>query len=338
MTSSLRELIIQGSGVTRTLRSRVPQSPLAGVSDQIFRKLVRRWAPEALLFTEMVSANRLVLGNNCYKLEELAKEKGPVGVQLFDHRPAIMVEAAIRAEECGAFLIDINMGCPVKKIARKGGGSGLLKEPELAERIVNKVANAVQIPVTVKTRLGSKKDGSLDPVNFALRIQDAGAQLLTVHGRTRAQGFSGDANWIAISKVKSALRIPVIANGDIQDANDAFRCLEITGADGVMVGRGSMGAPWLIGQIDCALQGKKVFETPGPKEILTLVLYQLQELLERKGEHGLLIARKHMNWTCKGFPGANHLRHSLVRAETSREAITLLEKQLQTLNEVNKYP
>ncbi len=332
MTRSHHELTILCKGGEKTIRSRVLQSPLAGVSDQIFRKLVRRWAPEALLFTEMVSANGLKIGHGDYKIDELSNEKGPIGVQLFDHRPEVMVEAAIKAEACGAFLIDINMGCPVKKITKKGGGSGLLSDPELAEEIIAKVANAIKIPVTVKTRLSCQEEGSPVPVKFALRMQNAGAQLLTVHGRTRTQGFSGNANWVAISEVKNALKIPVIANGDIQNADDALRCLSITQADGVMIGRGSMGAPWLVGQIDCALQGKQKLETPNPKERVSLALEHLEELLESKGEHGLLIARKHMSWTCKGFPGATHLRHSLVRAKTPLEAKTLLKNQLLMLS------
>ena len=329
----LSELTISGKGVTKRLRSRVIQSPLAGVSDLIFRKLVRRWAPDALLFTEMVSASSLERGHGTSKIEDLSKEKGPIGVQLFDHRPESMVKAAIQAEANGAFLIDINMGCPVKKIARKGGGSGLLKEPELAERIVNMVANAVQIPITVKARLSSDKDKPSDPVNFALRMQNAGAQMLTVHGRTREQGFSGSADWVSISKIKSALTIPVIANGDIQSADDALRCLAITRADGVMVGRGRMGAPWLVGQIDCVLQGRCPFKTPGAYERVALALEQLQQLLEIKGDHGLLIARKHMAWTCKGFPESNNLKNDLVRAKTPEKAISLLKKQLELMRE-----
>ncbi|WP_320668206.1 tRNA dihydrouridine synthase DusB [Prochlorococcus sp. MIT 1307] len=332
MTSHTAELIIPGKGRERKLHSRVLQSPLAGVSDQVFRKLVRRWAPESLLFTEMVSAQRLERGHSHYKIEELSSEKGPIGVQLFDTRPTSMVEAAIKAEACGAFLIDINMGCPAKKVTRKGGGSGLLKEPELAEILVSKVANAIQIPVTVKTRLTSVEDASCNPVSFALRLQNAGAQLLTIHGRTRAQGFSGQANWNTISKIKNALTIPVIANGDVQNADDALRCLSITGADGVMIGRGSMGAPWLVGEIDWALRGKKGFKVPGAKEKVSLALEQLEGLLESRGENGLHIARKHMSWTCKGFSGANSLRYSLVRAKTAREAKTLLKKQLLSLN------
>ena len=337
MPRSLPELTIEGRGAKRTLRSRVLQSPLAGVSDQIFRKLVRRWAPEALLFTEMVSASGLQRGHGICKVEELSKEQGPIAVQLFDHRPEAMIEAAIRAEANGAFLVDINMGCPAKKIANKGAGSGLLTTPELAEEIITKVASAVQIPVTVKTRLRSSKEESSDPASFALRLQNAGAQLLTVHGRTRKQGFSGNADWLAISKIKRALSIPIIANGDIQSVDDAFRCLAITSADGIMIGRGSMGAPWLVGQIDCALKGKQIPETPNAKERINLALEQLEGLLESKGEHGLLIARKHMSWTCKGFPGANKLCHSLVRAKTPLEAKTLLKKQLLKLSQIENF-
>ena len=149
-----------------------------------------------------------------------------------------MAEAARRAEAAGAFLIDINMGCPVKKIAKKGGGSGLIREPELAMRIVSAVAAAVQVPVTVKTRLGWCGTDA-DPIGWCQQLQDAGAQLLTLHGRTWEQGFKGQADWGAIAAVKQALAIPVIANGDINSPDDARRCLEQTGADGVMVGRGS---------------------------------------------------------------------------------------------------
>ena len=322
------EITLPGRGLKRTIRSRVFQSPLAGVSDQIFRTLVLRWAPESLLFTEMVNASWLENGKGRYKVEELSKEKGPIGVQLFDHHPEAMAEAAIRAEASGAFLIDINMGCPVKKISRKGGGSGLIKEPELAAEIVNKVVNAIKIPVTVKTRLSCIEEDPYDSVSFAKCLEDSGAQLITVHGRTRAQGFSGNANWNAIAKIKRALSIPVIANGDIRNADDALRCIKTTAADGIMIGRASMGAPWLIGQIDCALKGKKVFKTPTPKERVCLALEQLQELLKSNGEHGLLIARKHMKWTCKDFQGAHDLQYALVRANTSIEAISLLQNQL----------
>ena len=318
---------IPGRGRPRELTCRVIQSPLAGVSDRIFRRLVRRWAPQALLFTEMVNATSLEMGHGLSKVEELAEESGPIGVQLFDHRPAAMADAARRAEAAGAYLIDINMGCPVRKIARKGGGSGLIQDPDLARRIVGAVVDAVEIPVTVKTRLGWCGSDA-EPVQWCRQLEEAGAQLLTLHGRTREQRFKGDADWAAIAAVKQALRIPLIANGDINSPDDALRCLKQTGAAGVMVGRGTMGAPWLVGQIDAALSGRTVPSTPGPAERLNLAKEQLLALVEARGDHGLLIARKHMSWTCTGFPGAPQLRHALMRAPTPADAVDLLDRQL----------
>ena len=325
-------LTLRGSSVARKLRCRVLQSPLAGVSDRIFRELVRRWAPDALLFTEMVNATSLELGHGLGKVKELASEQGPIGVQLFDHRPQAMADAARRAEAAGAFLIDINMGCPVKKIAKKGGGSGLIRDPELATRIVETVAAAVEIPVTVKTRLGWC-GSDLNPVAWCQQLEAAGAQLLTLHGRTREQKFSGHANWQAIAAVKNALTIPVIANGDVNTPDDALRCLTETGADGVMVGRGTMGSPWLVGQIDSALSGRPIPLTPCAAERLTIAREQLVALVADRGDHGLLIARKHMSWTCTGFTGAPQLRHALMRAPNVPEALALLDQARDALIE-----
>lgn len=320
----LNALQLNGRGTPRALRCRVLQSPLAGVSDRIFRGLVRRWAPDALLFTEMVNATSLELGHGLIKVEELASEPGPIGVQLFDHRPAAMADAARRAEAAGAYLIDINMGCPVKKIAKKGGGSGLIRDPDLAARIVEAVAAAVTVPVTVKTRLGWC-GSTLDPVSWCRQLESAGAELLTLHGRTREQGFKGQADWSAIAAVKEALAIPVIANGDVNSPEDALACLGRTGADGVMVGRGTMGAPWLVGQIDAALSGRPIPPSPDALERIQLAAEQLRALVAARGDHGLLIARKHMSWTCTGFAGAPQLRHALMRAPTPSDALALLE-------------
>jgi len=165
-------------------------------------------------------------------------------------------------------------------------------------------------------------------VQWCRQLEEAGAQLLTLHGRTREQRFKGDADWGAIASVKQALSIPLIANGDINSPDDALRCLQQTGAAGVMVGRGTMGAPWLVGQIDAALSGRKVPPTPGPAERLNVAKEQLLALVEARGDHGLLIARKHMSWTCIGFPGAPQLRHALMRAPTPADAVDLLDRQL----------
>jgi tRNA-dihydrouridine synthase B len=257
-------------------------------------------------------------------------------VQLFDHRPLAMAEAARRAEAAGAFLIDINMGCPVRKIARKGGGSGLLRDPDLAARIVEMVAAAVRLPVTVKTRLawcgatdeGDEGDDDLAAVAIAWcrRLEQAGARALTLHGRTREQGFSGRADWASIAAVKRALRIPVIANGDVRGPEDALRCLALTGADGVMVGRATMGAPWMVGRIDAALSGRPLPPEPAAPERIALAAEQLLALVEAHGSRGLLIARKHMGCTCQGFAGAAELRHGLMRAPSSADALELLQR------------
>ncbi len=316
---------LAGNGTDRLLTCRVLQSPLAGVSDGIFRALVRRWAPDALLFTEMVNATALELGHGVAKMAALDQDPGPVGVQLFDHRPDAMAEAARRAEAAGAWLIDINMGCPVRKIARKGGGSGLLRQPDLALRIVAAVAAAVRVPVTVKTRLGWC-GSSADPVGFALALQNAGARALTLHGRTREQGFSGKADWDAIGRVKAALQIPVIANGDITSPEDALRCLAITGADGVMVGRGTLGRPWLVGRIAAALDGRPLPSEPDSHARIALAREHLEALVAARGDQGLLIARKHLGWTCQGFAGAARLRRELMVAPSLESALGLLDR------------
>jgi nifR3 family TIM-barrel protein len=323
---------LSGNGTCRDLQSRVLQSPLAGVTDKIFRRLVRRWSRDALLFTEMVNATSLELGHDYGKMDDLKGEDGPIAVQLFDHRPQAMADAAQRAEQAGAFLIDINMGCPVRKVAKKGGGSGLIRDPDLATQILEAVVEAVSIPVTVKTRLGWCET-STDPISWCRQLQDAGAQMLTLHGRTREQGFKGTANWQAIAEVKKALTIPLIANGDINNPTDALQCLDITGADGVMVGRGTMGAPWLVGQIEAAFMNRPIPATPDSSTKLHLAKEQLHDLVSSRGSHGLLIARKHMSWTCTGFPGASQLRHALMRAPTPDDAYQLLDDAIQSLNQ-----
>ncbi len=327
MTKSNHSITLKGRGTPRILSSIVMQSPLSGVSDRIFRKLIRRWAPDALLFTEMVHATNIDWAKNQREMLDLKKESGPIGVQLFDKRPQAMVEAAKRAEEEGAFLIDINMGCPVRKVALKGSGSGLLKNPELAEEIVNSVVNAVQIPVTVKTRLGWSENLS-DPIGFSKRIEAAGAQLITLHGRTREQAFKGRSDWEQIALVKKALDIPVIANGDINNPDAALKCLKVTGADGVMIGRASMGAPWLVGQIHAAVHGDPIIKTPEPIIKLRILKDHLNELLISYGEHGLFIARKHIKWTYKDLPDFKGFLELLLKATTSKEAIDLLDKNI----------
>ena len=322
---------LKGNGISRTIRSNVIQSPLAGVTDNIFRKLIRRWAPDSLLFTEMVNATSLKLGHGNEKINQISYEDGPVGVQIFDNRPTAVAEAAKESENSGAFVIDINMGCPVKKIAKKGGGSALINDPELAVELVKRISKAVKIPVTVKTRIGwDKYDKNIK--DFMLKLQDAGANMLTIHGRTREQGFSGKADWNIIGELKELLEIPVIANGDIRNGKDAKDCLEITKADGVMIGRGLLGAPWIVGEIEASIKGDKTFKRPSIKDKLKLIIEHLDALLEEKGDHGLLIARKHISWTCKDFPKANTLRKKLVQSKDPNEVKELIHGAISDLN------
>ena len=312
-------LLIKGKGISRQIKSSVIQSPLAGVTDKIFRKFIRRWAPESLLFTEMINATSLNLGYGVEKINQISNEEGPVGIQLFDNRPNSVADAAKESESSGAYIIDINMGCPVKKIAKKGGGSALLKDPSLAIELVKRISRAVNIPVSVKTRIGwSDKDKNIK--EFLLRLQDAGANMFTIHGRTREQGFNGKADWKFIRELKEELEIPVIANGDIFNVKDAIECLKITKADGIMIGRGVLGSPWIIGEIDSALKGLKNFKKPTTEEKLHLIIEHIDELIFEKGEHGLLLARKHIAWTCKEFDGAQNLRKNLVKAKSAKEA------------------
>ena len=332
MSSNIK---LKGRGVNRIITSKVMLSPLAGITDSIFRRLVRKWAPNSLLFTEMVNATSLKKGFGTQKINQLDLEEGPVGVQIFDNRPYAVSEAAKRAEDFGAFLIDINMGCPVKKIAKKGGGSALIKDRELAIKLVKNVVRAVQVPVTVKTRLGweSKEENIED---FLLKLQDAGASMITIHGRTRKQGFSGNSDWEMIGRLKNLLEIPVIANGDIKNPEDALNCFKKTNVDGVMIGRGILGSPWKVGEIDYAIKENEDFIEPNIEQKLNLIIEHLDELIKEKGYHGLLIARKHISWTCKDFKGASNLRNNLVRAVDKNEVKNLINKMIKTLkNEKN---
>jgi nifR3 family TIM-barrel protein len=311
-----------------TVYSRVLQSPLSGVTDRIFRTLVRRYAPHSMLYTEMIHAGELHYGRGLHKVSELSGEEHPISVQLFDGRPDFMAEAAQRAVAEGAQTIDINMGCPVNKITRKGGGSALLREPDLAVAIVSRVVEAVAVPVTVKTRLGWS-ESEITILDFARRLEDAGIQLLTVHGRTRQQGYTGSADWEWIRRVKAALSIPVIANGDIVSVASALACLIQTGADGVMCSRGTLGYPFLVGEIDRFLKTGEPQPPATIAERLDCAQEHLLALVTQRGQAGLFQARKHLAWYCTGFPGAAELRQQFTQMESLEQGLGLLEQARQ---------
>ncbi|WP_017315430.1 tRNA dihydrouridine synthase DusB [Mastigocladopsis repens] len=312
------------------VKSRVLQSPLSGVTDMVFRRLVRRYAPESMMYTEMVNATGLHYVKQLPKIMEVDRNERPISIQLFDCRPDFLAEAAVKAVEEGADTVDINMGCPVNKITKNGGGSSLLRQPEVAEAIVREVVKAVDVPVTVKTRIGWN-DKEITILDFAKRMQDAGAQMITVHGRTRAQGYNGNARWEWIARVKEILEIPVIGNGDIFSVEAAVKCLEQTGADGIMCSRGTLGYPFLVGEVDYFLKTGEQLPPPTPIQLLECAKEHLQALYEYKGDRGVRQARKHMTWYAKGFAGAADLRGKLSVIETVQQGIDLIDRAIALL-------
>jgi tRNA-dihydrouridine synthase B len=314
------------------VKSRVLQSPLSGVTDLVFRRLVRRYAPDSMMYTEMVNATGLHYVKQLPKIMEVDPNERPISIQLFDCRPDFLAEAAQMAVAEGADTVDINMGCPVNKITKNGGGSSLLRDPETAEAIVRAVANAVKIPVTVKTRIGWT-DQEINILDFAKRMEAAGAQMITVHGRTRAQGYNGPAKWEWIGRVKEILSIPVIANGDMFSVDAAVRCLEQTGADGVMCSRGTLGYPFLVGEIDHFLKTGTEKVKPSPIERLECAREHLQMLWEYKGDRGVRQARKHMTWYAKGFAGAADLRGQLSVIENVAQGLVILDRGIDRLTQ-----
>ena len=282
--------------------------PMAGVTDWAFRTVCAEQGANVTV-TEMVSSRALVYRDK--KSAALLKQNpGSVcGAQIFGNDPAIMAEAAqLALEISGCDFLDINMGCPMPKIANSGDGCGLMRTPELAGEIVRAVTDAVSVPVTVKCRLGWDK-GSINVLDFTRRMEQNGAALVTVHGRTRSMLYTGVADWDMIRKVKEQLSIPVIANGDIVDAASALKCRNWTGADGLMIGRASFGDTWIFAQVQAALSGNPVPERPPLRERVETALKQFRLAYEDKGEHiACLEARKHFAWYLRGVAHSNYYK------------------------------
>ena len=285
--------------------------PMAGVTDWAFRTVCAELGAN-ITVTEMVSSRALVYQDQkSGKL--LRKNEGSLcGAQIFGNDPEIMAQAAVLALEIsGCDFLDINMGCPMPKIANSGDGCGLMRTPELAGSIVEAVAKAVDVPVTVKCRLGWDK-GNINVLDFTKRMEDCGASMVTVHGRTRAMLYSGVADWDYIRKVKDQLSIPVIANGDVVDASSALRCLKWTGADGIMIGRATFGDPWIFQQVGAAMAGQEVPERPVLKDRIAVALRQFELSEQDHGEHiACLEARKHLAWYLRGVRNASYYKKEI---------------------------
>ena len=309
------------------IRGDLVLAPMAGVTDLAFRTICAELGA-AVTVTEMVSSRALIYQD---KKSRSLLHRTPIGVcgaQIFGNDPSVMAEgASLALEASGADFIDINMGCPMPKIANSGDGCGLMRTPELAQKIVEAVVKAVDVPVTVKCRLGWDK-GSINVLEFTKRMEDAGAAMVTVHGRTRSQLYSGVADWDTIRKVKAQLSIPVVANGDITGPEAALRCAKWTGADGLMIGRSCFGDPWIFQQVKAALAGEEIPERPLLKDRIAVAVEQFRLAEQDHGEHvACLEARKHFAWYLRGVSHSGFYKQQ-ISSLTTMEDIYRVAKEI----------
>jgi len=301
-------------------------APMAGVTDLPFRLLAKEMEC-GLVYSEMVSDKGL-LYKNCHTLDmlQIDERERPVAMQIFGSEPSSMAKAAQFVEQAGTDIIDINMGCPTPKIIKNGSGSALMCQPDLAYRIMVSVVEAVKVPVTVKIRKGWS-NASINAVEMAKLAEKAGIAAVAVHGRTREQFYSGEADWDIIRQVKESVGIPVIGNGDIRTPYDAEKMLNETGCDGLMVGRGAQGNPWIFRQIVQYLASGKILPPPTVEERLAVMLRHLDMLIEYKGEFlGIREMRRHGAWYTKGLHHSAELRLKFNQAVTKADFISVLDE------------
>ena len=294
-------------------------APMAGVTDWAFRTICAKLGADVTV-TEMVSSRALVYQDK-KSAKLLRKNEGSVcGAQIFGNDPEIMARGAVLALEIsGCDFLDINMGCPMPKIANSGDGCGLMRTPELAGEIVKAVVKAVDVPVTVKCRLGWDK-GSVNVLDFTKRMEDCGAAMVTVHGRTRSMLYSGTADWDMIRKVREHLSIPVIANGDITGGDAAVRCLKRTGADGLMIGRSVFGDPWIFEEVRAVLNAEAYPGRPGLADRIDMAVEQFRLSEQDHGEHiACLEARKHFAWYLRGVPHSSYYKNQITSLNTMED-------------------
>lgn len=313
------------------IHSRVMLAPMAGVTDVVFRRLVRHWAKQSLICTEMISSNGLVISRQRHhRILDHTDIDNPIAYQLAANREEILIEAARQViEDHHPETIDINMGCPVKKITGNFEGCSLMKEPEHAQKLVAALTKAIDTPVTVKFRLGWDAN-SMNYLDFGRRLEDAGASMVTLHARTRAQGYQPGCKWEAFGELKQALSIPVIANGDINSPEDAKHVIETYGVDGVMVGRYCQGQPWMIGDIHHYLEtGDLPLPWPLTKR-LEVAMEHAKALCDYRGlSTGIREVRKHLAWYAQGFPGVRQYRHRLTQVNSLEEIQIIFDEILE---------
>ena len=306
-------------------------APMAGVSEGPFRQISRRFGADVLM-TEFLSAEAIRRGiRKTLEGAEFEEVERPVGVQIYGADAGAMARAAaIVTETYQPDFIDINFGCPVKKVVQRNGGSGCLRDMDLVDRIIRAVVSATHLPVTVKTRSGWN-DASRDPVGIALRMQDAGARAFTLHARTRTQMFQGKADWDEIARVVEALEIPVIGNGDITCAADILRMHRHTRCAAIMVGRGSFGNPWIFRDGRALLSGLPAGPPPSPAERFVVALEHAQLALRLQGDDRKTVIefRKHLGWYTKGLPASAHLRQRLFQVESMAQAEAIFREYLE---------
>ncbi len=310
----------------REIKGYAALAPMAGVTDRAFRELCLEYGA-SFAVSEMVSSKGLTMGDRKSGfLMSRSGESAPEVIQIFGNDPVTMAEAAKQAEQTGCFAIDINMGCPAPKVAGHGGGSALMKDPELAAEIAAACVNAVGVPVTCKIRSGWD-DGSLNAVYLATLLEQAGVSAVTVHGRTRKQMYAPPVNYDIIREVKQAVKIPVIGNGDINDIESAEYMYKYTGCDFIMIGRGAIGNPWIFNMINSYFETGETVHAPSVEEKMRVMINHITKLCEYKGEYvGIREARKHAGWYIKGMRGAASLRRDIGGLESVDDLRALAEK------------